>query len=367
VKATVKRSNVPIRFNPIASRVLAVRCHDVYQMCQEPVRRSPNLTRRRAARRYAGTTKPTMLCVSVSARPHNPNHVAVVSRRRRAVVSRASGGGKKKNQQSLFNQVIDMLEGGKKLRRWYGSDSSVGDGSAERSGGEASDAPSGYGAEDADMDAEEETEDVELDLPRTRVAVTSADSTLGESIVMQLILAKVPVVAICEDNESAERTFGPYATFASDGWSPGARLNGVRSVVVTEECERDFIDACVRRGVKHIVLVSSAKSSSSGMFANGGEKIRRDRGREAMARASGLALTVIRPCDVAREPGGSKSIEFAQGDSISGQISMEDLAQVCARALTRPPKPGQTLEFEVRNAGAGSDRDWKALFAPLVV
>lgn len=310
-----------------------------------------------------------MLCAtSVTARPRNPTIV----RHRRPVDSSGRTGVKtraKKNQQSLFNQVIDMLEGGKKLRRWYGSDSSVGDGSAERAENGTENTPSGYGADEAGENGEEETEDVELELPRTRVAVTSANSTLGESIVMQLILAKVPVVAVCEDNESAERRFGPYATFASDGWSPGARLNGVRSVVVTEECERDFIDACVRRGVKHIVLVSSAKSASSGMFASAGEKIRRDRGREATARASGLALTVIRPCDVAREPGGSKSIEFAQGDSISysGQISMEDLAQVCARALTRPPKPGQTLEFEVRNAGVGSDRDWKALFAPLVV
>jgi len=318
-------------------------------------------------REQTHTKKNTMLCAtSVTARPRNPT----VARRRRPVASSGRTGVKtraRKNQQSLFNQVIDMLEGGKKLRRWYGSDSSVGDGSAERAENGSENAPSGYGSDEAGEDGEEETEDVELELPRTRVAVTSADSTLGESIVMQLILAKVPVVAVCEDNESAERRFGPYATFASDGWSPGARLNGVRSVVVTEECERDFIDACVRRGVKHIVLVSSAKSASSGMFASAGEKIRRDRGREATARASGLALTVIRPCDVAREPGGSKSIEFAQGDSISGQISMEDLAQVCARALTRPPKPGQTLEFEVRNAGVGSDRDWKALFAPLIV
>ena len=31
-------------------------------------------------------------------------------------------------KQSFIDGVIDMLEGGRKLRRWYGSDSSVGDG-----------------------------------------------------------------------------------------------------------------------------------------------------------------------------------------------------------------------------------------------
>ena len=36
-------------------------------------------------------------------------------------------------------------------------------------------------------------------------------------------------------------------------------------------------------------------------------------------------------------------------------------------ALTRPPKPGESLEFEVSNGAAAAERDWKALFAPLVI
>ena len=281
---------------------------------------------------------------------------------------------KKKNSQSLLEQVLDVMEGGPKLRRWYGSDSSVGDGSSNTND-EDTDVGFGSAASDGDTPTLEDLdEDVELALPRRSVCVTSAESSLGESVVMQLIVANVPVVAVCEDASSAERRFGPYATFASEKWSAGARLNGVRSVVASGALEDDFLDACVRRKVKHIVLVSCAKSAmgAGGVFASAGEKSRRDRGRESAAKKRGLALTIIRPCAIKREPGGARAIEFAQGDTISGEVSMEDLAAVCARALSRPPPPGQTLEFEVRNVGAvcpadAPPTDWNALFEPLRV
>ena len=51
---------------------------------------------------------------------------------------------------------------------------------------------------------------------------------------------------------------------------------------------------------------------------------------------------------------------------MSGDVSVEDLAETCARALTRPPSPGRTLAFEVRNgAPSSSAPNWKAMFASL--
>ena len=277
---------------------------------------------------------------------------------RRASIARAK-------KQNLFDGVIDMLEGGRKLRRWYGSDSSVGDGTR-------ADDPIDDAVDAAAASEEEDERDVELDTPKTSILVTDAvgGGGVGESVVMRLVLAKASVVAACDGDRVAlaETRFGPYVNVASNEWSAGARLNGVRAVVVTGSLENELLDACVRRGVKHLVLVSSAKSASGGLFADADVRVRGDRGREARALASGLAVTVVRPCAVRREPGGEREIVLGQGDDMSGDVSVEDLAETCARALTRPPKPGQTLAFEVRNgAPTSSAPDWKAMFASLEI
>jgi len=255
--------------------------------------------------------------------------------------------------------MLDVMEGGPKLRRWYGSDSSVGDGTGATSDG---DEDAAYG------DAVDDDEDVELNLPKTNILVTDADGALGESIVMQLILAKASVVAACEAERivGAETRFGPYVNVVSNSTSAGARLNGVRAVVVTDALEEDLLAACARRGVKHVVLVSSAKSAGGGLFPSANEKARRDKTREELAKRSGVALTIIRPCSVKSSPSQGREIRFGQGDTLTGEVSIEDLAETVARALTRPPKPGKSLEFEVSNGAGVAERDWKALFAPLV-
>ena len=186
---------------------------------------------------------------------------------RRACVARAE-------KQSFIDGVIDMLEGGRKLRRWYGSDSSVGDGTR------VDDDPVDDGL---DGTSEEDERDVELDTPKTAVLVTDAVGGVGEAVVMRLVLAKATVVASVDGDRIAlaETRFGPYVNVASNEWSAGARLNGVRAVVCAGALEDDLLDACVRRGVKHLVLVSSAKSASGGLFADADARVRGDRGREA--------------------------------------------------------------------------------------
>lgn len=247
------------------------------------------------------------------------------------------------------------------MRKWYGSDSSVGDGTGEPA------SP----VQDVVQDAVDDDEDVELDLPRQSVLVTDADGALGEAVVVRLVLAKASIVACVSDDSraSAEARFGPYARLASASWSPGAKLNGVRAAVVTDALEDGFAEACARRGVKHVVLVSSAKSANGGLFADANARTRRDRKREETLARSGLAVTVVRPVNVRAEPGGAREIVFGQGDTMTGDISLEDLAETCARALTRPPKPGKVLTFEVKNgvnARSKSD-DWGALFTPLSI
>lgn len=263
---------------------------------------------------------------------------------------------------SLFDEILDGLEGGRKLRRWYGSDSSVGSSSsaARDDGGEFS--------QTSTSESSIEDVDVELDLPRRTVLVLDADGVVGEAVAARLVLAKVPVACQVANTSKGEQRFGPYCTFVSDEISIGAALNGARAVIASEEASDELFAACARRGVAHVVLASSttkANEKLSMLFANKGERARKDRQRERRAAQSGLAVTVARAATLRRAPGGAREIILTKpdADSRDGTISVEDFAEVIARALTRPPKKGQTVCFDAREGELSSrSRDWKALF-----
>ena len=139
------------------------------------------------------------------------------------------------------------MEGGPKLRRWYGSDSSVGDGTGA-SGDENGDETAAYG------DADEDDDDVELNLPKTSILVTNADGALGESIVVQLILAKASVVAACEAEQidGAETrfravAFGRFRVAAVDARAGPTRLDVCRVDAVVDAEPVLYGDRDVRR------------------------------------------------------------------------------------------------------------------------
>lgn len=50
-----------------------------------------------------------------------------------------------------------------------------------------------------------------------------------------------------------------------------------------------------------------------------------------------------------------------------GEVSMEDLVEVCVRAFTRSSKFGEFFEFEVFNGVVVVECDWKVLFVFLVI
>ncbi len=84
---------------------------------------------------------------------------------------------------------------------------------------------------------------------------------------------------------------------------------------------------------------------------------------EDSVRESGLAYTIVRPCALTEEPGG-QPLCFEQGDHIRGQVSREDVAQLCLRALEQPNACNTT--FEVKAAeGSRVPKAWKELFCSL--
>lgn len=68
------------------------------------------------------------------------------------------------------------------------------------------------------------------------------------------------------------------------------------------------------------------------------------RGEEAL-RHSGLNYTIIRPCALTEKP-GDKSLIFAQGDTIKGQVSRDAIAALCLQALKSAQACQKTFEVK---------------------
>ena len=283
--------------------------------------------------------------------------------RRRSVVANGKKG--------LFDEMLDVMEGGPKLRKWYGQDSSVGAPGEERVG-------DGGVSAVAEPTPDEEEELREWDKkPRRGTLVDRRGDGAGRG-----------------DHHAAHRR---QAAGGGAGHLPGkphpdtdrtsspSRIplggervaEGLPSRHLLRRRRRRPGRGGRRRKVKHAVLVSSAANGGGGLLGGifGGDDGRRaDPAREDAFRAiAGAApVTIARPARIRAGMGG-KPIVFGQkgkgkgGGAGGGEVSLEDAAEVCVRCLGAPPKPGEVLEFDFANGpgAAGAKRDWKGLFGSL--
>lgn len=282
-------------------------------------------------------------------------------------------------KKGFFDDMLDVMEGGPKLRKWYGQDSSVGAPGAERP-----DPPPGGGG-DAKKDADDTPTPSRQDVvkawdkqPRRATLVTDVDTALGEAIVVQLIVAKQPVVATGLSADACASRFGPYVT-AQDAAdlkdeSEAAYMlrKGVRAVICCGEPGALPAAAAKDGKVKHVVVVGSCGKAGVFDAVFGGEDGKRKDPKRAEAFVKAFeacggnevpALTVVRPGTV--RPGlGGKAVAFSQGGGGGGgAINLEDAAECVVRCLGAPPKKG-VLTFDAVET-SGERRSWKALFGEL--
>ena len=285
-------------------------------------------------------------------------------------------------KKGFFDEMLDVMEGGPKLRKWYGQDSSVGAPGAERP-----DPPPGGTrdvADDTPAPSRQEVVKTWDKQPRRATLVTDVDTALGEAIVVQLIVAKQPVVATGLSADAAAARFGPYVTAAdasdlADEQETAYLLRkGVRAVICCGE-PGALPAAAARDGkVKHVVVVGSCGKAGVLDAVFGGEDARRKDPKRADAFVKAFereggggggggvpALTVVRPGAV--RPGlGGKAVAFSQkndGAIDGGAINLEDAAECVVRCLGAPPKKG-VLTFDAVET-KGERRSWKALFGEL--
>ncbi|XP_042499297.1 uncharacterized protein LOC122077421 isoform X2 [Macadamia integrifolia] len=234
-----------------------------------------------------------------------------------------------KRKISFMDQILDYIEGGPKLRKWYGApDQLPKDGALINEGDE-------YPEEEEMRDA---------------VLVTDGDSEMGQMIILSLIIKRTRVKALVKDKRAAAEAFGAYvesiAGDASDGSILKKALRGVRAIICPNE--GFFSDKESLKGLQHIVLLSQldAYRGSSGVLAlMTGNKRKLAEKDESLVIASGIPYTIIRAGLLENTPGGNKGFCFKEGSAAQGRLSKEDAAFICVEALDTVPQRG--IGFEV--------------------
>ncbi|OMO66106.1 hypothetical protein COLO4_30769 [Corchorus olitorius] len=251
-----------------------------------------------------------------------------------------------KKKIGFFDQILDYIEGGPKLRRWYG-------------------APELLPKDGSVVEEEEEFSDDEA---RDAVLVTHGDSEIGQMVILSLIVKRTRVKALVKDKRTANEAFGTYVESISGDTSNKTilkkALRGVRAIICPNEGFLSSVESL--KGVEHIILLSqlSIYRASSGiqalMTSNSMKLAEKD---ESVLMASGIPYTIIRAGMLKNTPGGTQGFNFSEGCAASGSLSMEDAAFICVIALEVVPQSRFT--FEVVNGGEKVS-DWKEVLTRLM-
>ncbi|XP_057455112.1 uncharacterized protein At2g37660, chloroplastic [Lotus japonicus] len=251
-----------------------------------------------------------------------------------------------KKKISFVDQILDYIEGGPKLRKWYGAPDLV----------------------PKDGPATEDSEDDFPDEVRDAVLVTDGDSEMGQMVILQLIVKKARIKTLVKDKRVALEAFGNYvesmAGDTKDNRFLKKALRGVRTIICPNEGFPSSVGSL--QGVQHVIFLSqlSVYSGKSGiqsmMKSNARKLVEQD---ESALVTSGIPYTIIRTGALQDTPGGKQGFTFDKGSAASGSISKEDAAFVCVEALECIPQSG--FIFEVAN-GENKVSDWKECLAALM-
>ncbi|MCD7455911.1 hypothetical protein HAX54_030064 [Datura stramonium] len=246
----------------------------------------------------------------------------------------------------FMDQILDYIEGGPKLRKWYGAPDLL----------------------PKDGSLSEENEASEEDEGRDAVLVTDGDNEIGQMVILSLIIKRTRIKALVKDKRVAMEAFGTYvepiAGDARDRSLLKKALSGVRAVICPNEGFISNIESW--KGLQHVILLSqlSVYRGSSGVqaivTANARKQAEQD---ESLVMASGIPYTIIRTGLLVNAPGGNQGFNFKEGCASQGKLSKEDAAFICVEALDTVPQKG--LIFEVVN-GEDKVMDWKECFATLI-
>ena len=217
------------------------------------------------------------------------------------------------------------------------------------------------------------------------VLVAGATGGTGSEVVRELLANGYRVRAFVREIDMARASLGDDIEYAvgdvRERATIDAALDGVGALIsaigagrgnpdngpefVDYGGVRNMADAAAAVGLGQFVLISSMGVTHEDHVLN---KMFNNvlnwkfKGEEAL-RASGVPYTIVRPGGLTNEPGGIKSIVFAQGDDETGVIPRADLARVCVAALNNSAALNKT--FEVNSGKPPANDDFAAAFMAL--
>jgi len=248
-------------------------------------------------------------------------------------------------KRSIFDELLDVMEGGPKLRRWYGA------------------APLGEAAEAREEAREPEPEPE----PESgdAVLVSEGESPLAEAVVTALVLAGRSVKLLSRTQAlaaSAKTSFGDYVrpvvADAGDAVAVRKALAGCSSLVILGPLGA-LAEQAARLSLSHVLLLSRCGVAPplGGLLLPPGERARGEAGREEALRSALSAeprFTILRLGAELDAPGGRSALLLSStsGEVGTGGISREDAAAVVAAVLDGPPR-GLALELAAGERGQG--------------
>ncbi|KAI4329097.1 hypothetical protein L6164_021398 [Bauhinia variegata] len=251
-----------------------------------------------------------------------------------------------KRKLSLVDQILDYIEGGPKLRKWYGAPDLL-----------PKDEPT---VEDEDDYPEDEVRDA--------VLVADGDSEMGQMVILSLIVKRTRVKALVKDKRVALDAFGSYvesiAGDVADKRFLKKSLRGVCTVICPNEGFLSRVGSL--QGVQHVILLSQlsvyrGRSGIQSLMKSNAKKLAEQ--EESILTTSGIPYTIIRVGLLQDTPGGKQGFSFEEGCAARGSLSKEDAAFLCVQSLDCVPKTG--FIFEVVN-GEQKVSDWKEFLAGLI-
>ncbi|ONK74988.1 uncharacterized protein A4U43_C03F12150 [Asparagus officinalis] len=212
----------------------------------------------------------------------------------------------KKKETSFTDRILDYIEGGPKLRKWYGAPDLL--------------------PKDGGVEAKED-DNAEDDEVRDAVLVTDGESEMGQMVILLLILRRARVKALVKDKRAATDAFGTYVESMTGDTNDKAfltkALRGVHAVISASN-DGFFSDIGRTKGVQHIVLLSqlAVYRGSSGLQAimNSKAKNLAERDEENVI-GSGIPYTIIRAGLLQNTPGGKQGFCFEEVTNGEEKIS----------------------------------------------
>nr|XP_016441201.1 PREDICTED: uncharacterized protein LOC107766837 isoform X2 [Nicotiana tabacum] len=146
-----------------------------------------------------------------------------------------------KKKIGFMDQILDYIEGGPKLRKWYGAPDLL----------------------PKDGSISEENASSEEDEVRDAVLVTDGDNEIGQMVILSLIIKRARIKALVKDKRVAMEAFGTYvepiAGDTKDRSLLKKALSGVRAVICPNEGFISDIESW--KGLQHVILLSQGCAS----------------------------------------------------------------------------------------------------------